>query len=321
MNFNTKLCGAFALALLSSAAAAQNYPAKPVRVMVAFAAGGPIDLVARPISVKLTEALGQSFIVDYKPGANGIIGSEFVAKSAPDGYTMLVFSPAHTINPSTQKSLPYDTLKDFAGVSPLGRTDVVLVVNPALPVKNVKELVALAKSRPGKLNFASSGTGGSLHLAGELLKVVAGIDMTHVPYKGASPALMDVVAGTADLAFIAAPPAVPMIKAGKVRLIGVSSLKRAASFPDTPTVEEQGYPKFEVTSGYGIVVPAATPKAAINRVNGALEKILATAEIRQIFNGMGLDPWYMTADELQTWLRDDTEKWQKVTKAIKYQPE
>jgi tripartite-type tricarboxylate transporter receptor subunit TctC len=305
----------------AGAASAQAYPAKPVKVMVAFAAGGPIDLVARPVSQKLGEALGQSFIVDYKPGANGIIGSEFVAKSAPDGYTLLVFSPAHTINPSTQKSLPYDTLKDFAGVSPLARTDVVLVVNNNLPVKNVKELVALAKQRPGKLNFASSGTGGSLHLGGELLKVSAGIDMTHVPYKGASPALMDVVAGVADLAFIAAPPAVPIIKSGKVRLIAVSGRKRATTFPDTPTVEEQGFPKFEVTSGYGIVVPGATPQAAISRLNGALEKILASAEIHQIFAGMGLEPWYLKSEELQAWLREDTEKWQRVTRAIKYQPE
>lgn len=316
-----KLFVAAALVSLSGLSAAQNYPAKPVRVIVAFAPGGPIDLLARPISQKLGEALGQAFVVDYKPGANAVIGAEYVVRSPADGYTLLIFSSGHTINPSTQKSLPYDTLKDFTAVSPIGRSDIILIVNPSLPVNSVKELVAHAKANPGKLNFASSGTGGSLHLGGELLKVVAGIQMTHVPYKGAGPALADVVSGTADLAFIAAPPAVPMIKAGKVRLIGVASLKRAPSFPDTPTVAEQGFPKFEVSSGYGFVARSGTPQQAIGRLNGAMEKILATAEIKQMFNKMGLEPWYLKPAELQTWLTEEVQKWQQVTKAIKYKPE
>jgi tripartite-type tricarboxylate transporter receptor subunit TctC len=317
----TKLACLLPLALSCGAAAAQAYPTKPVTIVVAFAPGGPIDLIARPMAAKLTEALGQSFVVDYKPGANAVIGAGYVAKSAPDGTNLLIFSSGHTINPSTQKSLPYDTLRDFAAVSPIGKSDIIVIVHPSLPVKSVKELVAHAKANPGKLNFASSGTGGSLHLGGELLKVVAGIDMTHVPYKGAGPALLDVVAGNAQLAFIAAPPAVPMIKAGKVRLIGVASLKRAPTFPDTPTIDEQGFPKFEVISGYGFLAPAKTPRPIIDRLNATMQKILATEDVKQMFNKMSLEPWHLKPEELQAWLTEEVQKWQRVTKAIKYQPE
>ena len=296
MKFMSRICGWMVLALFCSAAGAQNFPAKLVRVIVPFPPGGPVDLTARPVAQRLTEVLGQPFVVDYKPGAAGVIGSEHVVKSPADGYTLLVFSSGHTINPSTQKSLPYDTLKDFAAVSPISRSDIVLVTNPKLPVNNLKELIALAKARPGKLNYASSGTGGPLHMSAELLKVVTGIDMVHVPYKGAAPALQDVVAGTADLAFVAASAAVPLIKAGRIRLIAVASLKRAASFPDTPTVEESGYPRFEVISSAGFLAPAATPRPIVNRLSGIMEKILATAEIRQDLNKIGLEPWWSTPE-------------------------
>ena len=309
------------LALSGGLASAQNYPGKPVRIIVAFSAGGAVDLVARMAGRKLTEALGQPFVVDYKLGANGMIGAEHVVKSPADGYTLLVFSSGHTINPSTQKSMTYDTLKDLAAVSPICRGDIILIASPKLQVNNLKELIALAKARPGKLNYASSGIGGSVHLGGELLKLEAGIDMVHVPYKGAAPALLDVVAGTADLAFVGAPPAVPLIKAGKVRLIAVASRKRAASFPDTLTVEESGFPRFEVSSGYGFLAAASTPPAIISRLNGVMERILGTAEIRQDLNKQGLEPWWSTPEQLQAWLREEVEKWQVVTRAIKYQPE
>ena len=310
-----------ALMLCTAQAMAQAYPVRAVRLVVPFPPGGPVDLMGRPVAQKLTEALGQPFVVDYKPGAAGMLGSEHVARSPADGYTLLVFSSGHTINPSTQKSTPYDTLKDFAAVAPIGRGDIILVTNPKLPVNNVKELIALAKARPGKLNFASSGTGGPLHLGGELLKVVAGIDMVHIPYKGAAPAMQDVIAGTADLAFVASTLGGGLVKAGKLRLIAVASLKRMSAFPDVPTVEEAGFPRFEVSSGGGLVAPAATPRAIINQLSGTMEKILATAEIRQTFNNIGLEPWWLTPDQLETWLREGVEKWQKVTRVIKFQPE
>ena len=317
----TALTGLTVLAALAGPVLAQNYPTRPVRIVTAFPPGGPTDLLARPVGAKLQEALGQPFIVDYKPGGNAVIGTDFVAKSAPDGYTLLLIPPSHTTNPSTQKSLPYDTLKDFTGVSGVANGLVVLITHPKLAVNSVKDIIAMAKASPGKLNYASSGTGGSLHLGGELLKVVAGIDMTHIAYKGAGPALTDVVAGTAELAFIAAPPAVPMIKAGKVRLIGVASLERAASFPDTPTVAEQGFPKFEVSSGYGLLTRTGAPPAAINRINAAMKGIVAMDDIKDLFARASVDPWYLTPAELQGWISDEVEKWQKVTKAIKYQPE
>ncbi len=298
-----------------------SYPNKPIKMVIAFAPGGPVDLTVRPVGQKLGEVLGQPVIMDYKVGGTATIGTDYVAKSPADGYTLLIAASPHTINPSTQKSLPYDTLRDFTGVSPIGRSDIVLVSNPKLPVNNVQELIALAKAKPGKLNFASSGTGGPLHLGGELLKMVAGIDMVHIPYKGGGPALQDVVAGTADIAFVAAPPAVAQIKAGKVKLLAIASLKRTEAFPDTPTVEEAGFPKFEITAAYGIVVPAGTPAATISRLNGALEKTLATAEIRQAFNRMGLAPWWMTAEQYTDWIREDIERWAAVAKAIKYQRE
>ena len=313
------------IAILSGPAWAQGqggaFPSKPVRMIVAFSAGGAVDLIARIAGQRLTDVLGQPFLVDYKLGANGIIGGDLVAKSAPDGYMLLVFSSGHTINPSTQKSMPYDTLRDLAAVSPIARGDIVLIASPRLQVNNLKELIALARAQPGKLTYASSGVGGSVHLGGELLKLVAGIDIVHVPYKGAAQMILDITAGTADMGFVGIPPAVPLIKAGKVRLIAAAGPKRAPAFPDAMTVEENGYPNFEVTTGYGFVAAAATPQAAIGRINGALEKILAAPEMKQDLTKMGLDPWWSAPDQLQTWLRNEVEKWQKVTRAIKYQPE
>ena len=321
MKIPLKACALLLPWLLAAPAWAQTYPAKPIRIITAFPPGGPTDLLARPVGQKLLETLGQPVIVDYKPGGNAMIGTDYVAKSPADGYTLLLIPPSHTTNPSTQKSLPYDTLKDFAGISTIAHGEVVLVANTKFPAGNVKELVALAKSQPGKLNYASSGTGGSLHLGTELLKMVAGIDMVHIAYKGAGPALLDVVAGTADLMFISAAPAVAQIRAGKVRLLAVASLKRSSTYPDIPTVAEAGYAKFEVGSDYGLIAPAATPRPVINRLNGALEKILATPDIKQAFNGLGVEPWWSTPEQHTAWIRDEVAKWAAVAKAIKYQPE
>ncbi len=306
---------------LSQLAYGQAYPTRPVRLIVAFAPGGPIDLLARPVSQKLTESLGQPFVIDFRTGGNGIIGTEHVAKSAPDGYTLQIFSSGHTINPSTQRFLPYDTLKDFTAISPVARSEFVLVVNPKLAVNSVGELVALAKSKPGALNFSSSGTGGALHLSGEFLKLTANIQMTHIPYKGAAPALLEVVAGNVDLAFVAAPPAIPQIKAGKVRVIGIASQKRWAHLPDVPTIDEQGYPGFEVTAGYGLIAPAGTARSVVGKLNETMERMLSGSEVLSVLAKMGLDPWHLKPEQLQVWLTNDVQKWQRVTKAIKYEPD
>lgn len=320
MKFLLKLCVLSALVLTAGQALAQTWPNRPVRIVIAFAPGGPLEVV-RPVALKLQEALGQPFVIDYKPGGNSVIGGDFVAKAPADGYTLLTFTSSFTINPSTQKSLPYDTVKDFTTVSFLARGDIILTVNPGLPARNLNELIALARSQPGKLNFASSGTGGALHLAGELLKMVAGVDMTHVPYKGAGPATADVVAGNANLAFLSMPPSVPMIKSGRLRIIGVASLKRTTTFPDVPTLDEQGLAKFEVASFYGVTARAGVPQPVITRLNESLQKILSMEDIRQAFNNSGVEPWTMPQNEQQAWLEQEIGKWQKVTRAIKYQPE
>ena len=309
------------LAALSGLAFAQNFPIKPVRLIIPFAPGGPQEITLRPVAQKMTEALGQPMVIDFKPGAAAVIGADYVAKSAPDGYTLLIITASHTINPSTQKSLPFDAVKDFAAVSPVSSSDIVLVSNPKIPVTTVKELIALAKSQPGKLNYASNGPGASLHLAMELFKMMAGVDIVHIPYKGAGPALLDVVAGASDLMFIAAPPAIPQIKAGKIRLLGVASLKRPSSLPNSPTLVESGLAKFEATSMVGILAPVGTPRPAINRVNVALEKILFLPDIKEVFIANGVEPWWTPPEQFYAWLREDVVKWAAVTKAIKYLPE
>ena len=309
-----------ALALLLAIgryADAQDYPVKPVRIIVPFAPGGPNDLVVRPIAPKLQELLGQPFIVDYRAGANGIIGTELVAKSPPDGYSLLVISSSFVINPSTQAKLPFDPLRDFAPVSPIATTDIIFVVNPTVPAKTVREFVALAKSRPGKLNYASSGTGGSLHLGAELFKMTAGIDMVHVPYKGAALALSDVIGGHVDSMFIAASGAIAQIRAGKVRVLAVASARRSQSLPDAPTFAQSGYPDVVVDTRYGLLAAAATPPAIVQRLNAAITKALGTADLRQSYAALSLDPVTSTPQEYGDYLRAEVARWRKVVAAAK----
>jgi tripartite-type tricarboxylate transporter receptor subunit TctC len=300
---------------------AQEYPVKPVRIIVPFAPGGPNDLVVRPLASKLQELLGQPFIVDYRAGANGIIGSELVAKSPPDGYTLLVVSSSFVINPSTQARLPFDPLRDFAPVSPIATTAIIFVVNPTVPAKSVREFVALAKSRPGKLNYASSGTGGSLHLGAELFKMTAGIDMVHVPYKGAALALSDVIGGHVDSMFIAASGAIAQIRAGKVRVLAVASASRAQSLPDVPTFAQSGYPDVVIDTRYGILAASATPRAMIDRLNATITKALATPEIRERYAALSLDPVTSTPQEYAAYLRAEVARWHKVVAAAKLPPQ
>jgi tripartite-type tricarboxylate transporter receptor subunit TctC len=306
---------------IAAFAHAQEYPAKPVRIIVPFPPGGPNDLVIRPVAPKLQEYLGQPFIVDNRAGANGIIGSEVVAKAPPDGYSLLVISSSFTINPSTYAKLPFDVLKDFVPISALVTSDIILVVNPTVPVHTVKEFVALAKSRPGKLNYASSGTGGSLHLAGELLKMTAGISMVHVAYKGAAVALSDVMGGHIDSMFIAAPGAIPQLKAGKVRVIAVASARRPPSLPEAPTFAEAGFPDVKVDSRYGLLTAAATPVAVVGRLQTAVHKALATPDVRATYAAIGLDPAPMTSQDYAAYLREDVQRWRKVVAAAKLAPQ
>ena len=300
---------------------AQEYPVKPVRVIVPFAPGGPNDLVVRPLAPKLHELLGQPFVVDYRAGANGIIGSELVAKSPPDGYALLVVSSSFVINPSTQARLPFDPLRDFAPVSPMATSDIILVVNPTVPAKSVREFIALAKSRPGKLNYASSGNGGSLHLGAELLKMTAGIDMVHVPYKGAALALSDVIGGHVDSMFISAPGAMAQIKAGKVRVLAVASARRAQALPDTPTFVETGYRDVVVDTRYGILATGGTPGAIVERLNTAIAKAVATAEVRERYAALSLDPVSSTPQDYAAYLRAEVARWRKVVAAAKLPPQ
>jgi tripartite-type tricarboxylate transporter receptor subunit TctC len=306
-------CGRFAIA--------QEFPAKAVRIIVPFAPGGPNDLAARPVAQKLYEILGQPFVIDYRAGANGIIGCDLVAKSAPDGYTMVVISSSFSINSSTYAKLPFDPLRDFTPVGSLATSDIIMVVNPTVPVRSVKEFVALAKANPGKLTHSSSGTGGSLHLGAELLKMTAGINMVHIPYKGASLALTDVIGGHVDSMFISAPGAIAQIKAGKVRVLAVASARRMRALPDTPTFAETGYPDVRVDTRYGLLAPAATPAAPVARLETAIAKALGMQEVRESYAALGLDPAAMSAQEYAAFLRDEIQRWRKVVIAAKLQPQ
>lgn len=309
------------LAAISIVAHAQEYPTRPVRVIVPFAAGGPNDLAVRPLAPKLQELLGQPFVIDYRAGANGIIGSELVAKSPPDGYSLLVISSSFTINASTYAKLPFDPLRDFAPVSSIATGDIIFVVNPTVPARTVKEFIALAKSRPGKLNYGSSGNGGSLHLGAELLKLTAGIDMVHVPYKGAALALTDVIGGHVDSMFISAPGAVAQIKAGKVRVLAVASARRANALPDTPTFAEAGLPQVRVDTRYGLITAAGAPAANIARLQSAVAKILSAPEMRERYGAMGLEAAPSTAQEYAAYLKEDVVRWRKVVTAAKLPPQ
>jgi len=315
------LLAAFVLLAVTGFAGAQEFPAKPVRIIVPFTPGGPNDLAVRPVAEKLGELFRQPFIVDYRAGANGLIGSDLVAKSPPDGYTLLIISSSFAINPSTQAKMPFDPVRDFAAVGPVSTSDIILVVNPSVPARSVKEFVALAKAQPGKLNFASSGTGGSLHLGAELLKLTAGINMVHVPYKGAALALSDVMGGHVDSMFISAPGAVGQIRAGKVRVLATASAKRAQSLPDAPTFGEAGYPEVQIDTRYGLLAPAATPAATIARLNAFITKALSSPDVRERYAALSLDVVTSTPQEYQAYIRSEVARWRKVVTAAKIPPQ
>jgi tripartite-type tricarboxylate transporter receptor subunit TctC len=310
-----------ALAACCMAAHAQEYPAKAVRIIVPFAPGGPNDLAVRPVAQKLFELLGQPFVIDYRAGANGIIGCDIVAKSAPDGYSMVVISSSFSINSSTYAKLPFDPLRDFTAVGSLATSDIIFVVNPTVPAKTVKEFVALAKAKPGRLTHGSSGTGGSLHLGAELFKQTAHLDLVHVPYKGAALSLTDVIGGHVDSMFISAPGAVGQIRAGKVRVLAIAGPRRSRALPDAPTFAEAGYPEVQVDTRYGLLAPANVASQVIAKLEPAIAKALATPEVREQYTVLSLDPAPLPAPEYAKFLREEIERWRKVVTLAKLAPQ
>ena len=302
-------------ALVSPAAAAQNYPAKAIRMIVPFPPGGPNDILGRVVAQKLAEQLGQQVVVDNRGGAGGIIGAELAARAVPDGYTLLFGGTAPlAITPGMHKNLPYDPTRDFAAVSLVGTAPSMLIAHPAVPVKTIKDLIDLAKAKPGQLNFASAGIGTPPHLAGELFKSMAGVDMVHVPYKGGGPALTDLLAGQVGLYFSGISSALPFVRDGRLRGIAVTSAKRTAVVPDMPTIAESGLPGFEVGNWYAILAPAATPQVIVTRLNTEINKVLAVAEVRKRFLDLAADPTGSTPGELAAYIRSEIVKWAKVIK-------
>jgi tripartite-type tricarboxylate transporter receptor subunit TctC len=295
-------------------AGAQTYPAKPIRIVVPFAAGGPADIYARYLGQRLQEPLGQSFVVDDRPGAGSIIGTELVAKSPADGYTLLMMSNTHTVNESLVPKKPFTLMKDFVPIAPVNYSDLVLVVHPSVPVKSVKELVQLAKAKPRGLNYASSGTGTPYHMAGELFKALAGVDIVHVPHKGSSEARTSVMSGQVEMMLDAITTMTPIVKSGRVRALGTSGRKRAAVLPDVPTIAEAGVTGYETTIWLGIMAPAGTPRAVIERLNAEITKVVARPDVKKAWNEQGAEPMTMTPTEFEKYLNADIAKWAKVVK-------
>ena len=305
-------------AFLSFSAAAQGYPSKPIRLIVPFAAGGGNDNVARLVGKRLADSLGQPVLVDNRPGAGGMVGAELAAKSAPDGYTLFLGGVgSHAINPNLHEKLPYDPIKDFAPVELLAQAPLVLVVHPSVPANSVAELTAYARAHPGKLNFASNGNGSSSQLAAVMFDSMAGVDMVHVPYKGLSPALTDLLSGQVQLMFSSVVAILPHIKAGKLRALAVTGAKRLASLPELPTIAESGLPGYEASSWYGILAPAGTPRNIVARLNAELTKALEQPEVRASLLAEGAEPVGGSPEAFAAHIRAEKERLGKLIRDAK----
>lgn len=295
--------------------AAQGYPERAIRLVVPYPPGGAADLIGRTLSQKMTEDLGQQVIVDNRAGGGQIIGTDIVAKAAPDGYTLLQASVTHGINPGLVPKLPYDSVKDFAPVSLIASSSLVLIVHPSLPVRSIQELIGLAKAKPGQLNYGSAGNGSGGHLATELFRSMTGVDVVHVPYKGAGPAMTDLIAGQVQLMFTSPLAAGPHVRAGKLRLLGVTGKARSAATPDVPTIAEAGVAGYEATLWYALLAPAGTPQATVSRLNAAMRKTLAFPDVRERFGKYGAETSASSPEEATAHIRQEIEKWRKVIKA------
>jgi len=313
-------CAAFSGVLVSSpawvrAADAPNYPSKPVRVIAPSSPGSGVDIVSRLVAQKLGANLGQQVLVENRAGAGGNLGAEVAAKAAPDGYTLFMATPSHAINPALYRKLNYDSIRDFAPIGLVMTGQYVLVAHPSLPAKSVKELIALARARPGQLNYASAGNGNATHLAGELLKSLARIDIVHVAYKGSGPALVDLISGQVHFMFPNLVNSLPHIAAGRMRALAVTGAKRATAAPHIPTLIEAGVPGYTVMSWYGMLAPAGTPQAVVGRLNSELVKVLRSPDVKERLAGQGADPAGGTPEEFLAFLKDEIAKWGKVVKA------
>lgn len=307
--------------LFASVSFAQTYPSKPIRMIVPFAPGGNTDIIARIVAPDMSKNLGQQIAIDNRGGAGSIIGTELAAKAPPDGYTLLMVSAAHTINPAMVKKLPYDSIKDFASISMVADVPTAFVIHPTLPVKNVKEFITLAKARPGQLNYSTAGRGTVGHLSAELLSSMEHIKLVHVPYKGSGPSLIDLMAGQVQLQFSSMPAVVNYVRAGKMRMIAQTGGKRSPAAKDVPTMVEAGVKGFVVSSGFGLYGPANTPRAIVDRVYGSLKAAIGNPDVRNNLSGQGADPVGSSPEEFATFTRNEIAKWIKVARDAGIQPE
>jgi tripartite-type tricarboxylate transporter receptor subunit TctC len=306
---------ALLLIACSASAFAQSYPTRPVKIVVPFAAGGPADNYARFMAQRLQDALGQSFVVDNKPGGGSVIGTDMAAKAPADGYTLLLMSNTHTANETLLQNKPFALMRDFVAVAPINYSDLVLVANPSVPETKLADLIKRAKAQPGKINYASSGPGTPYHMAGELFKSMANIYLVHIPYKGSSGARTDVIGGQVELMFDAVTTMTEQIRAGKVKPLATTGKQRSAVLPDVPTMSEAGVPGYEATIWLGLMAPKGTPKAVIDRLNEAVSKIAAQPDVKQLWTKQGAVPMVMSPEAFDKYTRDDIAKWEKVIKS------
>jgi tripartite-type tricarboxylate transporter receptor subunit TctC len=312
---------AAALTLWAQHAGAQEYPSRPVKIIVPFAAGGPADVYARALAQRLQDVFRQSFIVEDRPGAGSLIGTEAVAKSPPDGYTLLLMSNTHTVNESLFASKSYDLMRDFAPVAPINYSDLVLVTRPTLPVNSTEDLLKMVKAKPGSLSYASSGPGTPYHMAGELFKAMAGVSILHIPYRGSSGARTDLLGGQVDMMFDAVPTMAEFIRSGKVKALATTGKTRSEVLPDVPTVAESGVPGYEAVIWLGLLAPKGTPPAIIARLNEEVGRMASDPHVAQDWARQGATPMKMTPDEFSGYLRDDIAKWARIVKISGAKPE
>ena len=303
-----------ALVLSAPSSSAQDYPSHPVRIIVPFGAGGPADVYSRVLAQHLSDALGQSFVVEDRPGAGSVIGTDAVAKSAPDGYTLLAMSNTHTTNETLIPNRPFQLMRDFVPVAGINYSDLVMVIHPSLPAQDLREFIAYAKSRPGELNYASSGAGTPYHMAAELFKAMSGTDLVHVPHKASGEARNSVIGGHVQMMFDAITTMAPNVRAGQVRALGTSAARRSTVLPDVPTIAEAGVPGYESTIWLGIMAPVGTPKAIVDLLNAEINKAISRPDVKEAWDKQGAVALVMTPAEFDAYLRKDIEKWAQVVK-------